>query len=448
MGDWTDKNNRIDILYNGSRRFLCVEHPALIQNHDKALQTLGGIETLQQIFSDSQKRLPLLWRPDNIYCKPAYGDRFSVSNLLMKVTKRRRKSDGREDYKVEFCGHIDTSYRFQAMADFQYLPMQLKPDGQYENIYNKVVIDHLVPRSKYFDSDVPLYIPPLTFSRVDKTIDFNFKLPIKHGPSYKNPDDDRPAHYIGTVRQRRTIYTVFVNYGETLPTKPQPEAVERMNSNFVNKECKEKLEKLFEMKPVYLKVELEHKTGTSIMKLKSYLPAMAFYWLDGPWRAQWNKFGFDPTKNPSAKIYQTIDFRIRQLRPGQWWIKAKRGAGRLVQYNQTAHNQKHNVKISLQSLGDQKQDSEEGQEDKLQEQEALYKFRPDTVPPQRMMYYPAQYVEIPEVQKLIHKNDGRLKRKGYKVQINTPSVQCERRESAVHLQFTRLDKLMHAVEAL
>ena len=45
--------------------------------------------------------------------------------------------------------------------------------------------------------------------------------------------------------------------------------------------------------------------------MKMILPALCFYWLDGPWRAQWNKFGFDPTKNASAKIYQTLDFRVR-----------------------------------------------------------------------------------------------------------------------------------------
>lgn len=57
---------------------------------------------------------------------------------------------------------------------------------------------------------------------------------------------------------------------------------------------------------------MEHRTGIRGEKLKIFLPAMCFYWLDGPWKGQWNKFGYDPTSDPSAKIYQTIDFRIRQ----------------------------------------------------------------------------------------------------------------------------------------
>ena len=68
---------------------------------------------------------------------------------------------------------------------------------------------------------------------------------------------------------------------------------------------------LFEEKPLYLKVEIQQRTGYSSDKLKMCLPALCFYWLDGPWRAQWNKFGYDPTKCIKAKIYQTLDFRIR-----------------------------------------------------------------------------------------------------------------------------------------
>ena len=62
---------------------------------------------------------------------------------------------------------------------------------------------------------------------------------------------------------------------------------------------------------MYLKVEIQRRLNYSSDKMKMVLPALCYYWLDGPWRAQWTKFGFDPTKNISAKIYQTLDFRIR-----------------------------------------------------------------------------------------------------------------------------------------
>lgn len=38
---------------------------------------------------------------------------------------------------------------------------------------------------------------------------------------------------------------------------------------------------------------------------------MAYYFINGPWRISWVKFGYDPRKDPTARIYQTLDYRIR-----------------------------------------------------------------------------------------------------------------------------------------
>jgi hypothetical protein len=47
-------------------------------------------------------------------------------------------------------------------------------------------------------------------------------------------------------------------------------------------------------------------------KLKVLLPLVAFYYLTGPWRCLWVRFGYDPRADPHAKMYQTLDFRLRQ----------------------------------------------------------------------------------------------------------------------------------------
>ncbi|XP_045195557.1 general transcription factor 3C polypeptide 5-like [Mercenaria mercenaria] len=408
MSTWTDKNHRIDVSYDKNNRFICVEHPALVRKPEKAISTIGGIKNLEKIYGDPMKRLPLQWRPEDFYCKATYGDRIKASNLLMKVCRRRRKSDGKEEYEVKVLGIVETVYKFQAMVDFQYLPVKTKKDGTYESIYEKVCLNKLVPLKEYMNQDVPLYIPPMMFARVDKPCDFQYKQEMKHRPDYKNPDTDRPANLIGTIRQRRSIFTIFVNFGEELPTAPIPEAVKRTKGEFVDPKLEKVLKELFEEKPLYLKIEMEHRTGIRSEKLKIFLPAMCFYWLDGPWRGQWNKFGYDPTKTPASKIYQTIDFRIRQVRPGQVDIKAKRDILKLHQWNQVNRNQKHNVKISLKSLDDTP--DEQQKEEETFNKELYYKFRPDKVPPHRMMYYPVCYVELDEVQTLVHENDGKEKK--------------------------------------
>ena len=67
-----------------------------------------------QIHSECNKRIPLCWRPDDVYCRPVYGDRHKANSLLMKVRRRRKKIEGAKyEYKVEILGTIQITYKFQ-----------------------------------------------------------------------------------------------------------------------------------------------------------------------------------------------------------------------------------------------------------------------------------------------------------------------------------------------
>ena len=87
---------------------------------------------------------------------------------------------------------------FSGMSDFQYLPMEKKDTGQYESIYEKVVLNKLTSRKDYFERDAPLFMPPLSFSRIDTPCDFLLKTDIEHRTGYSNPDTKRAPHLIGT----------------------------------------------------------------------------------------------------------------------------------------------------------------------------------------------------------------------------------------------------------
>ena len=43
---------------------------------------------------------------------------------------------------------------------------------------------------------------------------------------------------------------------------------------------------------------------------KSCLPYVAYNLVKGPFRQVWVRYGFDPKKDPSTAIYQTIHFRV------------------------------------------------------------------------------------------------------------------------------------------
>lgn len=52
------------------------------------------------------------------------------------------------------------------MCDFQFLPMERNTDGQLESLHDKVIPKSIVP-SSWFSESVPLFCPPLVFSRMD-----------------------------------------------------------------------------------------------------------------------------------------------------------------------------------------------------------------------------------------------------------------------------------------
>lgn len=90
---------------------------------------------------------------------------------------------------------------FTAMCDFQYMAVNRNDDNTYTDLYDKIVVDNLVSYKEYTSRDVPLFIPPLMFSRVDKPCDVScvYKTEYFHrNPDYKNPDKGRPQNYIGT----------------------------------------------------------------------------------------------------------------------------------------------------------------------------------------------------------------------------------------------------------
>ena len=66
----------------------------------------------------------------------------------------------------------------------------------------------------------------------------------------------------------------------------------------------EELRELFRERPMWSRTALVCHLSTEIKneKLKQFLPYVAFYWLNGPWRALWNRFGYDPRKLPEAKM--------------------------------------------------------------------------------------------------------------------------------------------------
>jgi hypothetical protein len=164
------------------KKFNVIDYPALVENHEEAIHTLGGRERVYQAFARKHSKLLLNFTPDNIFSKmicssvveeqqhqssneesyqTAKNDKDDLINnshnnnndilgtesvpsrettllkdkdndlilpcLLMKV-KKVNKTEGdastqNTEFKTEIIGKIKRIYGFSKMADFQYLPM-------------------------------------------------------------------------------------------------------------------------------------------------------------------------------------------------------------------------------------------------------------------------------------------------------------------------------------
>ncbi|KTG35578.1 hypothetical protein cypCar_00001784 [Cyprinus carpio] len=161
---------------------VCVEYPAVVNNVDTMLESIGGEEGVSKTYADSSKRLELRFRPKDQFCHPAYGNRFSSTNLLLRVRRRTRKGNSAEtQISMEIVGLIGTTYKFQGMADFQYLATHNDPDGNQMSLYDKIIL-RKPEKKEFYDNPVPLFLPPPIFSRLDTAVDYYYRPDVLHRP--------------------------------------------------------------------------------------------------------------------------------------------------------------------------------------------------------------------------------------------------------------------------
>uniref|UniRef100_A0A2K6QN71 General transcription factor 3C polypeptide 5 n=1 Tax=Rhinopithecus roxellana TaxID=61622 RepID=A0A2K6QN71_RHIRO len=413
------------------RRMVCVEYPGVVRDVAKMLPTLGGEEGVSRIYADPTKRLELYFRPKDPYCHPVCANRFSTSSLLLRIRKRTRRQKGalgteahsEVTFDMEILGIISTIYKFQGMSDFQYLAVHTEAGGKHTSMYDKVLM--LRPEKEaFFHQELPLYIPPPIFSRLDAPVDYFYRPETQHREGYNNPPISG-ENLIGLSRARRPHNAIFVNFeDEEVPKQPLEAAAQtwrRVCTNPVDRKVEEELRKLFDIRPIWSRNAVKANISVHPDKLKVLLPFIAYYMITGPWRSLWIRFGYDPRKNPDAKIYQVLDFRIRcgmkhGYAPSDLPVKAKRSTynyslpitvkktpSQLV----TMHDLKQGLGPSGTSGARKPASSKYKLKDSLQTlRDSVYIFREGALPPYRQMFYQLCDLNVEELQKIIHRNDG------------------------------------------
>ncbi|XP_075690826.1 general transcription factor 3C polypeptide 5 isoform X1 [Rhinoderma darwinii] len=404
---------------------LCVEYPGLVQDVDKMLRTLGGEEGVSRVYADPAKRLELYFRPKDPYCHPLCANRFPTTTMILRVKKKTRKKKSNDPdmgesapegtISMEILGVVGTVYKFQGMSDFQYLAFTGGSDGSPTSLYDKVLLKK-PEKEEYFHQDIPLHIPPPIFSRLDNPVDYYYRPNINHRDGYQPPHLSSD-NLIGLSRARRPHNAIFVNFEDgEVPTEPHPAAVKnwkKLCTNAVDKKVEQDMKRLFSGRPIWSRNAIKANVSIHPDKLKLLLPYFAYYMLTGPWRSLWVRFGYDPRKNPEAKIYQVLDFRIRcgmkyGYTPNDMPVKAKRST---YNYSLPITLKKpvpqaismQDLTHGLGSLGSK--DHKKLPPNKYRLKESVYIFREENLPPYRQMFYQLCDLNVESLQEIIKRND-------------------------------------------
>ncbi|XP_017878673.1 general transcription factor 3C polypeptide 5 isoform X2 [Ceratina calcarata] len=280
--------------------------------------------------------------------------------------------------KLKVLARIDTEFKFMNLCDFQYLPMtQSTMDSKrLECIYDKIYPNNIPPFS-WLKNDVPYFLPPAAFSRMDTMQHY---VPKTEVSSY-------PDNVIGKSRKRKSGFSNFIYFSTPeVPTKPPSGIETAMKVKFIQNVQLEQIRQIFEERPIWSKNAIMYKTKFSSERLKFLLPAVAYYFITGPWKIMWVRLGYDPRKDPSAKKYQTLDYRLKAMHGLGSTVKCKRNySAYTLPYKSTPAAKQ---KMMAQNAGSsQERGSKKGQD----YGENVYIYRVGTIPPSRQMFYQMKY---------------------------------------------------------
>lgn len=305
------------------KELVCVEYPGLVKNVDKMIESLGGIDTLYSTYKSINARLELRFRPKSTYCHGVFGDRNNTQHLMIKFKRKTiHYSDGSKETTItpEIIGFIGTTYVFESLVDFQYLPMVKSPSGGYESI-----LEQILPTNPYnpdvecpkFNENAPVFILPAIFSRFDTPLDYSYRDgPRKTEPSEAKDSINSPTkEQLG--RKSRSVDAIFVSWSKkVVPTEPKPMAVDKLSKQLQDKSAVEKVNQMYNERPMWSRSAIIHQTKLQLNATKLILPTIAYHFNDGPYRNLWVKFGYDPRQHKDSFIYQTLDFRVKMIHKG------------------------------------------------------------------------------------------------------------------------------------
>ncbi|CAF0718764.1 unnamed protein product [Adineta steineri] len=369
-----------------------VQHPCHVVNCDRAIETLGGRQRLVDVFTHSTtSQLTCSFTPSNIYERPLRAERQKTTGLLLRL---RRNKHTKTVKSIHVIGILDTSYSFESLADFQYLPM-IKKNDQYESFLNRVALNRQCLDKENLERPCPLMCIPAIFSRFFDPTDYAFRPEPKARPKRTATTITRAKQAMNsnklTKRNVRSSAAHHIGFdATTVPTGPK--SSNDLYTN-VDQSIITHLRRLFDQRPVWTRNSLLYHLKITEVILKRIIHHVAYFFCNGPWNRCWVKYGYDPRSDTKSKIYQIVDYRVRAiLDPEKNLVKSR--TSRAYHRSSLIPGQMSSTATTI-SASNTKNYAEE-----------MYMFKRTSLPVARSIHYQLIDIQLEEVQQMVHSNDG------------------------------------------
>ncbi|CAF1266636.1 unnamed protein product, partial [Didymodactylos carnosus] len=387
-----------------------VQHPCNVKNSERAIETLGGQSRIIDVFQHSTSQLTCSFTPTNIYERSLRSERRKITGLLIRV---KRKKSKKSITSVEVVGVLDTKFTFDTLADFQYLPMTRKQQTaddsapEYESFLKRITLTRQCLEKENLEKPCPLMCIPAIFSRFFEPTDYAFRPEPKTRrriitttnkyPNHANKSDDMATksdkEKDDTVASKLTkpIARTSCAHHVYFDTEQVPTASKSISAPYTKAEHNtiERLRRLFDQRPIWTRASLLYNLRVTEVVLKRIIHHVAYFCCNGPWNRCWVKYGYDPRTDSKSKIYQIVDYRVRSiLDPEKKVVQSRTNRA----YHRSSLIPNHILRSFTQNSREYLEET--------------FVFKRTSLPLARSIHYQLCDIQLDDVQKMIHSNDG------------------------------------------
>lgn len=330
------------------RQAISVEHPCLVKNVHKAVETLGGDQAITTYLREdhAEKPINLNFHSQDRFSQPIVSINYPSNNVLLKITvpkrtgrKRKRGSndpflgdlnepppkksarylvqslrDNEKICQVQPVATIPTVHIFRTMPDFAYSTSH----SQFLNQLREKILPFEYPLLSEFKLNPARglenteIIPPPVLS----TMAYPTNYAYRQNPAIKSfIDPTTGSRRLFNTQAPMKIHTQTCQWdtpSSQIPTTVSPSAppLESEPHNF--RGLVTILRTIFARRPIWTRRGLANQLppNAPIFLAKYAIGYAAYAMRSGPWRDCYIRFGVDPRYDPAYRKYQTLMLQL------------------------------------------------------------------------------------------------------------------------------------------